>query len=215
MIRDHYDTLGVSPRATAQEILKARNRLLLMHHPDRNPDTEQESKEKTIRIILASEVLLDQRQRAEYDAIYVNVYGGETLTHSPYVREYERVDIIICNACSRPNADTGRGYCIFCGSGIGDSPAPFTGSNIADFKASYMTGAFAFSALDSGCLAWGVGGGAFILGGGAAMFALGRVADTLYSDNSDAYFAFAWVSLIVFMVLAFVAGWLVTHKMGE
>lgn len=215
MIRDHYDTLGVSPRATAQEILKARNRLLLMHHPDRNPDSEAESKEKTIRIILASEVLLDQRQRAEYDAIYVNVYGGETLSHSPYVREYEHAEIIICNACSRPNADTGRGYCIFCGSGIGDAPEPFTGSNLSDFTPRYMDGMFAFSALDRGCLAWGVGAGAFVFGCGAGMFALGRVADRLYHDNSDAYFAFAWVALIVFMALAFVAGWLVTHKMGE
>ena len=215
MIRDHYDTLGVSPRATDREILKARNRLLLMHHPDRNPDREKESKEKTIRIILAAEVLLDPRQRAEYDTIYVTVYGGQTLPHAPYARDYEAAETIICAACSRPNADTGRGYCIFCGAGIGDAPSPFTGADPSAFGTTYMRGAFAFSAMDRGCAAWLLGAGAFILATGAALFAAGRVAGRLFGGDPDTYFPFAWAVLIVFMALAFVAGWLVTRRLDD
>lgn len=56
-IKNHYKTLEVSPAASAQEILRARNRLLKSCHPDLNPELPG-AKEKTIDVVLAALAVL-------------------------------------------------------------------------------------------------------------------------------------------------------------
>lgn len=74
-IKNHYKTLGVSTGASARDILKARNKLLRRHHPDMNQGREDEAKERTIGILMAADVLLDEGSRAEYDRLYYIHFG--------------------------------------------------------------------------------------------------------------------------------------------
>lgn len=65
--RDYYETLGVGKNATDPEIKSAYRKLALQYHPDRNPDTAEESTEKFKEITEAYGVLADPQKRAAYD----------------------------------------------------------------------------------------------------------------------------------------------------
>lgn len=59
---DHYQTLGVQPNASADEIKKAYRKLAGVHHPDKGGDTA-----KFQEIQAAYDTLGNQNKRAEYD----------------------------------------------------------------------------------------------------------------------------------------------------
>jgi curved DNA-binding protein len=59
---DHYQTLGLQPNATVDQIKKAYRSLAMKHHPDRGGD---QAKFKDISV--AYDTLSDQNKRAEYD----------------------------------------------------------------------------------------------------------------------------------------------------
>jgi molecular chaperone DnaJ len=65
--RDYYDVLGVGRSASDQEIKSAYRKLALQFHPDRNPDSKDESTEKFKEITEAYSVLADSQKRAMYD----------------------------------------------------------------------------------------------------------------------------------------------------
>lgn len=64
---DYYSILGVSPRASTDDLQKAFRKLARQYHPDLNkaPDAER----KFCEINKAHEVLCDPARRAEYDAL--------------------------------------------------------------------------------------------------------------------------------------------------
>lgn len=73
--KNHYETLGLSEGASADEVRKAFRRLARKHHPDVNPgDKGAEAKFKEINE--AHEVLSDPKKRQEYDAIRKGVFTG-------------------------------------------------------------------------------------------------------------------------------------------
>lgn len=61
-MNDYYQTLGVQPNATAEDIKKAYRKLANKHHPDKGGD---QAKFKDISV--AYDTLSDQNKRAEYD----------------------------------------------------------------------------------------------------------------------------------------------------
>ncbi len=66
MPRDYYDVLGVSRKATEQELKSAYRKLARQHHPDRNPgDKEAEARFKEVQH--AYDVLSDAKKRQQYD----------------------------------------------------------------------------------------------------------------------------------------------------
>ena len=63
-----YDDLGVTPKASEDEIKRAFRKLALKHHPDKNPDNRAAAEEKFKAVAQAYEVLSDPQKRRQYDA---------------------------------------------------------------------------------------------------------------------------------------------------
>lgn len=61
----HYQTLGVDPSATQDQIRRAYRAAAKAHHPDVN--SADDAPAKFARIAVAYEVLSDRRRRAAYD----------------------------------------------------------------------------------------------------------------------------------------------------
>lgn len=77
---DYYSILGLSKKASADDIKKAYRKLARKYHPDVNPDNE-EAKRKFQQINEANEVLSDPDNRKKYDEY------GENWKHA---EEYEK-----------------------------------------------------------------------------------------------------------------------------
>jgi len=71
-----YETLGVSPDASADEIKKAYRKLARKYHPDINKSPEAEEKFKEINA--AYEILSDPEKRAKYDQFGDDMFGGQS-----------------------------------------------------------------------------------------------------------------------------------------
>jgi curved DNA-binding protein CbpA len=66
--REYYQTLGIDPQATPDEIRRAYRKLALEWHPDRNPGNPDATK-RFQEISEAYAVLIDPQKRSEYDEL--------------------------------------------------------------------------------------------------------------------------------------------------
>ncbi len=73
MAEDLYKVLGVSKKATGEEIKKAYRKLAREYHPDRNPD-DPEAEERFKEVQGAYDTLSDPEKREQYDA--GGMFGG-------------------------------------------------------------------------------------------------------------------------------------------
>ncbi len=75
MAKSLYETLGISEKASADEIKKAYRKLARKYHPDVNKDKEAIDKFKEINA--AYEVLSDKQKKDEYDLYGDQMFGGQ------------------------------------------------------------------------------------------------------------------------------------------
>jgi hypothetical protein len=87
----HYETLGLSPTSTIDEIRSAYRQLIRMHHPDLTGGAGQAI---TLRLNAAKHTLLDPERRADYDRTLVPRMRAATVgtaerpvSHRPAARE--------------------------------------------------------------------------------------------------------------------------------
>ena len=80
MADDLYDVLGVSKRASEDEIRRAFRKLAKEHHPDLNPDNAG-SAERFKKITSANEILSDPEKRRQYDAGEIDAKGEARRQH--------------------------------------------------------------------------------------------------------------------------------------
>ena len=71
MAKDFYSVLGVSKKASQDEIKKAHRKLVRQYHPDTNPD-DKAAEERFKEINEAYEVLSDAQKRRKYDELGAN-----------------------------------------------------------------------------------------------------------------------------------------------
>lgn len=82
---DYYKILGIDKNSDETQIKKAYRKLALKHHPDRNPNSREESEAKFKEIGKAYEVLSDKNKRATYDQFGEDgLQGLNANNHNPF-----------------------------------------------------------------------------------------------------------------------------------
>lgn len=79
---DYYKILGIAKDSDQIQIRKAFRQLALLHHPDKNKNSE-ESKVKFMELVQAYEVLSDEKARERYDFNAVNEKNFQKFDWTP------------------------------------------------------------------------------------------------------------------------------------
>ncbi len=101
--KDYYKVLGVSEKATSEEIKKTYRKLAFQYHPDKNPGKEDMMKE----INEAYAVLSDESKRREYDS-YRQSYGFSA--RDRFRQTYTDQDIFRDSDINRVFAELSRAF---------------------------------------------------------------------------------------------------------
>jgi DnaJ-class molecular chaperone len=81
-VSDYYKILGIAKDSDQIQIRKAFRQLALLHHPDKNKNSE-ESKMKFMELVQAYEVLSDEKARERYDFNTVNEKNFQKFNWTP------------------------------------------------------------------------------------------------------------------------------------
>jgi DnaJ-class molecular chaperone len=81
-VSDYYKILGIAKDSDQIQIRKAFRQLALLHHPDKNKNSE-ESKVKFMELVQAYEVLSDEKARERYDFNTVNEKNFQNFNWTP------------------------------------------------------------------------------------------------------------------------------------
>jgi DnaJ-class molecular chaperone len=81
-VSDYYKILGIAKDSDQIQIRKAFRQLALLHHPDKNKNSE-ESKVKFMELVQAYEVLSDEKARERYDFNAVNEKSFQKFNWTP------------------------------------------------------------------------------------------------------------------------------------
>jgi len=94
--RSLYETLGVAPDATVDEIRSAYRQLALRYHPDKNPGDDGQ---RFVAVAQAFEVLSDDARRARYDRS-----GDENLNQLDVVSAEELMEALFAQSKKTPDS---------------------------------------------------------------------------------------------------------------
>lgn len=89
--RSHYDSLGLTPASTQNDIKQAYYKLSKLYHPDKNKDSENAA-DKFRAITEAYEVLGNYRLRKLYDKGILHTAGRQYAQHETVEKEPEEDD---------------------------------------------------------------------------------------------------------------------------
>lgn len=123
MPADYYEILGVSRKATPEELKKAYRKKALQYHPDRNPDNA-EAEKKFKEVAEAYSVLSDEKKRRQYDQ-----YGHASFQGGGASYSYQDVDVE--DIIERVRATFGGGF------GRGNSHGHSSSSTGGDLQITY------------------------------------------------------------------------------
>lgn len=107
-----YETLGVAPNASQDDIRKAYRKAAKETHPDLNPG-KPEAEKRFKEINAANDIIGDEDRRKRYDAGEIDETGAERQPERHFYREYAEADP---NMRYRRRAESGAGQ----GNGAGD-----------------------------------------------------------------------------------------------
>ncbi len=135
MAKSLYETLGVSEKATADEIKKAYRKLARKYHPDVNKDEEAVNKFKEINA--AYEVLSDKKKKDEYDLYGDQIFGGQNFHDFARQQSSSNVDLdeILKSIFGGGGSTASSGFRGF-GSSFGGNSSGFGGFGSSGFGSS-------------------------------------------------------------------------------
>ena len=89
---NYYETLGLEPGASQEEIKNSFRRLAMKHHPDKNKNSE-ESRQKFMKIVEAYEVLSDEQARKKYEQDPSDASSPQWTPSADFTRFYSYEEI--------------------------------------------------------------------------------------------------------------------------
>lgn len=99
-----YETLGVAPNASQDDIRKAYRKAAKETHPDLNPD-RPEAEKRFKEINAAYDIVGDANKRKRYDAGEIDETGGERQPERHFYRDYAEADQNPRYSRRRPSTD--------------------------------------------------------------------------------------------------------------
>ncbi len=106
--KDYYKVLGVTEKASADDIKKAYRKLAVQYHPDKHPGREKEVEGRFKEISEAYFVLSDPKKRAQYDQM--RKFGGAGASNFAGAQGFDFEELLrqFGGGRGRPGASSGR-----------------------------------------------------------------------------------------------------------
>ncbi len=90
-MRDPYDVLGVTRKASAEEIKQAYRKLAKKLHPDLNPGNKK-AEQSFKEVSAAYDLLSDSQKKARFDRGEIDASGAERAPEQPFYKTYAEAD---------------------------------------------------------------------------------------------------------------------------